>query len=391
MTGAPSTWLFRHALIRAAAYELQLPTDRAALHAAALHALESLVEGRPPAMGPLAPGSGETHVPHASDALAMELAGHAAQAGDDEQWRQVRVLYLRRAAVYAEQQFQLSLSSFLYSQLSELLHTEARAEALRRAADALRNAGRSLEAEPLLLRALDEFRGCASSAGEGACMTNLALVYFYTGRPELAVSTLEAGMAVLSTAKSDMLMASALATHGMLYATQSEYEKALTSLGEALRIHRSMGDDLHEAKALANLGLTQVAAGRTADAERTYQHGLRLALAQNDLRTQGVITGNLAGLRYETKRYEEAALLYPHAIELHRQAGNLRFQATCRCDFACCLIALGRTDEAKAMWRYGTAALQEIGDTHALKRKFDGMRVACERAGVAPPELPGAP
>lgn len=391
MTAPGATWLFRHALTRAAAYELQLPADRAELHAAAVHALESTFGGRPPAMGPLAPGSGDTRVPHASDPLALELAGHAALAGDDEPWRQVRVLYLRRAAAYAEQQFQLSLTSSLYSQLSGLLHAEARAEALRRAADALRNAGRSLEAEQLLLRALDVFRGCASSAGEGACLTNLALVYFYTGRHQLALSALESGMAVLSTAKSEMLMASALATHGMLHATRSEYDTALNSLGEALRIHRSMGDDLHAAKALANLGLTQVAAGRHADAEQSYQDGLRLALAQHDLRTQGVITGNLAGLRYETRRIEEAAALYPRAIELHRQAGNARFEATCRCDFACCLIALGRNSEAQAMWRQGTAALQEIGDTHALKRKLDGMRGACVRAGVVPLELPGAP
>ena len=36
MTSAESAYLFRHALLREAAYQLQLPTDRARLHALAL-------------------------------------------------------------------------------------------------------------------------------------------------------------------------------------------------------------------------------------------------------------------------------------------------------------------------------------------------------------------
>ncbi|MBK8205218.1 MAG: tetratricopeptide repeat protein [Planctomycetes bacterium] len=385
-----AAYLFRHVLLRDAAYEMQLPSDRATLHAAALHALESAVGGRPPVMAALAPGQGDTHVPHATDSLALELAAHAEQAGDDEQWQELRRLYLRRAAAQAERQFQLALASSLYSKFSGLLHGAARAEALRRAADALRNGGRSLEAEPLLLQALEELRGCASAAGDGACLTNLALVYFYTGRQELAASTLQSAMVALSAADSDALTASALSTLGMLHTTAGDYGRALEYQREALSIHRRMGDDGHSAKALANLGLTELSAGHPDAAERSYHEGIRLARARNDVRTLGVCTGNLAGLCYETGRYEEAASLYPQALRLHRAAGNQRFEATCRCDYAVCLTALGRTDEAMHVWRQGVDTLREIGDTLALQRKVEGMHRACAKAGVPPFDSPEA-
>lgn len=42
---AEAAYLFRHALLRDAAYQLQLPADRAALHALALEIIEGLYGG----------------------------------------------------------------------------------------------------------------------------------------------------------------------------------------------------------------------------------------------------------------------------------------------------------------------------------------------------------
>lgn len=52
---AELVYLFRHALLRSAAYELQLPGDRARLHVLALELLEQLFGGRPEAASLPAP------------------------------------------------------------------------------------------------------------------------------------------------------------------------------------------------------------------------------------------------------------------------------------------------------------------------------------------------
>ena len=50
---AESAYLFRHALLRDAAYQLQLPGDRARLHGIAFELIEALSGGRPPGLSPL--------------------------------------------------------------------------------------------------------------------------------------------------------------------------------------------------------------------------------------------------------------------------------------------------------------------------------------------------
>ncbi|MEK7466602.1 MAG: hypothetical protein AAB074_04235 [Planctomycetota bacterium] len=52
MISAETDYLFRHALLRDAAYQLQLPGDRARLHAPAFSVLEELYGGRPPIPAP---------------------------------------------------------------------------------------------------------------------------------------------------------------------------------------------------------------------------------------------------------------------------------------------------------------------------------------------------
>lgn len=97
---AETAYLFRHALLRDAAYQLQLPADRARLHALAFEILERLNGGRPP-WPEFRVNSALPSAPLASDAFALELAQHAEfAAADDEHphWREAQCLYLSRAA-----------------------------------------------------------------------------------------------------------------------------------------------------------------------------------------------------------------------------------------------------------------------------------------------------
>ncbi|KAF0239813.1 MAG: hypothetical protein FD180_5167, partial [Planctomycetota bacterium] len=93
-------YLFRHALLRDAAYQLQLPGDRARLHGLAFEVIEALAGGRPPGPAPLDEPDPPPFLPHATDPVAFELARHA-RAADFP----AVSLYLRRAAEVAARQF----------------------------------------------------------------------------------------------------------------------------------------------------------------------------------------------------------------------------------------------------------------------------------------------
>ena len=77
---AESAYLFRHALLRDAAYQLQLPGDRALLHGLAFELIEALAGGRPPEPAPLDADEERPFAPHPTDAVAHELADHARSA-----------------------------------------------------------------------------------------------------------------------------------------------------------------------------------------------------------------------------------------------------------------------------------------------------------------------
>ncbi|MEK7467065.1 MAG: hypothetical protein AAB074_06580 [Planctomycetota bacterium] len=128
---AEKAYLFRHALLRDAAYQLQLPGDRARLHALAFAVIEALAGGRAPEPAPLDAVEEVTLQPHATVAFAQELALHARLA---EVERGLKVdpihsrprialqrLYLRRAAEHADKQFRPEVSRLLWERHAALV------------------------------------------------------------------------------------------------------------------------------------------------------------------------------------------------------------------------------------------------------------------------------
>ncbi|MCA8944721.1 MAG: hypothetical protein KDB29_00690, partial [Planctomycetes bacterium] len=124
---AEQAYLFRHAMLREAAYELHLPSTRSALHGLALNLIEEHFGGRPPDFL-LAPARESKPDPHPLDAFAAEMAAHAAAASNP-----VEALYLKRAAYTAENDFRYSEAIGLWRKLRELKTTDESAEAGRRA------------------------------------------------------------------------------------------------------------------------------------------------------------------------------------------------------------------------------------------------------------------
>ena len=103
---AEHIYLFRHALLRDAAYQLQLPGDRARLHALAFGVLEQIIGGPPQEQGRISPALATRPPLWAHGALALELAEHAQRAVElDAAFEPHRARYLRRAAEHAEVQY----------------------------------------------------------------------------------------------------------------------------------------------------------------------------------------------------------------------------------------------------------------------------------------------
>ncbi|NUN48270.1 MAG: tetratricopeptide repeat protein [Candidatus Brocadiae bacterium] len=332
---AESIYVFRHALLRDAAYQLQLPGDRSRLHALALAAIEEVCGGRPPEPPPLSSPEPAAWVPHPTDAFAEALAQHArlAQscgAGDPPSTRNAslqnaRGIYLRRAARIANREHRHNARLNALQEAASFLRGAEKAQALAYAAESARLAGCMDTAESLLLEALAVSRESGSPRVEGLALTRLALVLEETGRTEPA---------------------------------ERRYE-------EALLIHRKSGDRRSEAVTLGNRAELYRNTGRMDQAERGFEEALAIHRKLRNRGSEGVVIGSLAVLHARTGRFALAERGYRRALEIHREVGNRRSEGRMLGNLSTLLKTGGRLEQAEQTLLQSLVLLREVGDRRA--------------------------
>ena len=189
--------MFRHALLRDAAYRCNFPAT-ARLRGLAL-AIEDLCGGRPPEPPPLDAAEPEAFAPHATDAFAFELAGHvrrAVDAGVTIVATAALPFYLRRAAEVAVREFRAEAET-CWIELAGLSQGALRAAALRSAGIAAAEGGRARPAEEHSGEAPRISREGGDRRGDGIALGNLAIVYRDTGRLENAERAYQEALALL--------------------------------------------------------------------------------------------------------------------------------------------------------------------------------------------------
>ncbi|MBP9891388.1 MAG: tetratricopeptide repeat protein [Planctomycetes bacterium] len=387
---AEAAYLFRHALLRDAAYQLQLPADRAALHALALEIIEGLYGGRALQI-PVAdePGTAEAWH-HPTDAAALELARHAAAAMRlspcFEHLLALRRHYLSRAAMSASVHLQCAQAAELWLELAEISQGPARAEALRSAADEKGALGRRDEAMALLkdARALaDDFcepllenkilgqMGAqfieAGKFDDARSMFNVALGAFERlgAKPQVAVTrlnlaSLEMSLGNLEACRShvigaeeiartlglEKLLAEAASFRASLCQLAGEFEQAQHLYAQALEIHRRRNNHIFTCATLGNMAATSLEMNQFDLAEARFGQVLSLASEAGLRRTLGIALGNYAILLSRRRRFDEAISHFQRALAVHREIGNVRSEGVALGNLAETLLCVSRAAEA---------------------------------------------
>jgi tetratricopeptide (TPR) repeat protein len=405
MISAESAYLFRHALMRDAAYELLPPTGRGALHLLAAAVIESVL--------PVAE----------LDAAAAELAAHyrrAREHSDDAALLGREQHFTRQAASAATRDYCNREAISHWLRLAEIDVPAAAAEHLRCAADVSLDAGQISEAQGLLERALgldapaedrvkvhgtyaqllaatgreaeaaEHYeRALALAAGlndrrsECILLGNLAALHSQAGRGQQAEEILRRTLALsreLGDRRNEGVWLGNLAN--LLY-SRSEYAQAEPLYHQALAIAREAGDRRHECLWLGNLGMLQAKTGRVNEARSNLRNALAVVRDAGNRRFEGVILGYLAAAEANEHRYAESTLLYEHALRIDREVGNRRFEALHLCDYVADLLRLRRTQDAANAWQQAVRLMAEIGDP-AAERRSAAVRTLCTELGLEP-------
>jgi tetratricopeptide (TPR) repeat protein len=374
---AENAYLFRHAVLRDAAYSLQVPSERAALHELALLLIEAVLGGRPADPDDQALASDPP--PHVTDAFASELAHHARNAS--AKFAPVRAIYLRRAAVHAGAQYDSLEAERMWRALAEI---GPRAAALRRAGAVAYQAGRVEAAKRLASEALELARSDGDRTQEAYALGLLGNVLSETGNLPEGKQLVERALAIHREVGNRAAAASALTDVGSMFFTTGRPQTAIGLYQEALEILRTLPEPRAPLTCLLNLGIAWAEIHEYGKAEATCLEALELARREGDRRSEGVALGNLGLIWMDGGKREKVEAAFVEALKLHREVGHRRFEGVNECDFALCLWLFRRNAEAERHFTLGMEILSEINDQVEQKHQIRRMHHVCKQTGATP-------
>lgn len=360
---AERAYLFRHALLRDAAYQLQLPRDRARLHGFAFAALEESFGGRPPAPPPLDASSASLLPSHPVDPFAEELAWHARLSGEADP--DVLLQYLRRAATFADRGFRHDAAQATWEAFAAQSQGADRAEGLLNASQGAAYSGRSVEAERLILGACEGFERLGDDRRLAVAISNLASHFLDTAQPGRSAEAFERALVLHRKVGNRRFEGIVLGNLGNLHRQAGRLAEAERTYAAALALHREVGNRSFEGIAVGSLGSAYYETGRTALAEEAFEASLAIHRETGNARFEGITLGNLARLQRDLGRTEEAERGFQRCLELLRRVGDRRTLGSALGNVANDYALTGRRELAERTYQDALVILKEVGDRRA--------------------------
>lgn len=357
---AELAYLFRHAVVREAAYELQLPSDREQLHAVAAE----LLQGQ-----------------HADslDAAAAEIARHLRLGGAS---RAQERTFVRRGARHAQKSFDHDTTIEMLERLVDIgseadrqaAHQELYAgyiryrhdeSSARRHALGLLRLGRSTGKEGLVSRALSLI--AISRSGQRSIRLNRR-AYQIAAR---ASSLLPAGLA--------------LGNLGMNLMRENP-GKGLRVLRRAIALNERAGNHAGVGYFKGILAGKLLAEGSLVDAERLANEAVLILGEIDGKQYLPTAYSTRADVLEKRGRLKEADDALARGLEIGQETGIARDIGALSFKRACLCIRRGLHNDAVELWRTARTLFSEAGYLEDLESQRQSLQRLCDELGVPMPE-----
>lgn len=392
-SSAETAYLFRHALVRDAAYQLQLPAERATLHESAAAALKLVLGDQ------LAVRAGVETLAHLRLAaeFLQEQGTSRTQTGKLDSAALARVeaalqaefnLLEPVAVALAQRRDLLALVSIRHRQSTHPCQPEqSRPLAELAYAVALRMTGRVSEAEAIHRRVLQSVHGHQDSPVRGRALAGLATICQYTGRTTEAEELELDAIAVARRLGDSEFLAVLLGNYGSLLKETGRAVEAIQVTHEAIERTRQNRQPMFECRFLANLAAVLSDTGRNAEAVETAAKTIQLAQDLNAIELEGVCRGNMASALAGLGRDVQADAEYERAQQLALTAGDLRVAAIWSSVIGLRAIRAGNLARAEQVLHAGESAGLEASTPTAAARCRVMLELLAIHRGKASDEL----
>jgi tetratricopeptide (TPR) repeat protein len=415
-------YLFRHALLRDAAYDMQLRARLRRLHALAGEAIEQLYErDLAPHYADLAYHFGRAGEAHQEWRYARLAGEHAAsQFANDEARRHFgRALELTaeedlpvRYDLTLAREKVCDLQGDREAQASDLaalatlaegldddrrraevalgradygesigdyaLSMEAAQEAIRLAeatgdvateAMGYRQWGRAHwrqgdfgQARPHLQAALKRARQAGLVAVEAETLHDLGLAAHHQGAEADAVAHLERALQLFTELNDPRGQGRARNSLGLALRTQGHYDRAQAYQEQSLLTFRQIGDRRGEAMVLNNLGIVSRLRGDKGQARAFYEQALETQREIGDRWNAGSTLNNIGNVLRDSGDYAAAEAVHAEALRVHQEIGNRHGEDIALENLGNDILHQGDYARARTFFERSLAICREVGD-----------------------------
>ena len=430
-------YLFRHALMRDAAYEMQLVVRRRELHRLAAEAIEQLYAqdlapfypdlayhyGQAEDVGQeryYAKLAGEQAVAQFANveavgyfSRALELAPEAdTAAGAVERYDLLlsrERLYQLQGAREAQAQDLATLAelaaslqspqkqavvwlrqSKYASVISDYPQAVASAAAATAAAQvaqdvrsetagciewayALQALGEYEAAHTQLTRALQLARAAGFRQEEGNALRMLGTVSWFQGDHAVAQGYYQQALSIYREMGSRLGEEKTLNDLGIVSGDRGEYDQAGAYFRESLALIREIGDRLEEASTLSNLGLVSYYLGEYAQAQVHFQASLAIKREIGDRLGEAIALANLGAARFAQREHASAEAYLQQALTICQEIGSRWMEGVTLHELGMVLGALGEYALAEECILLALALRQKLQQPHFVAEDQAGL------------------
>jgi len=366
---AETAYLFRHAILRDAAYALQPPEERATLHAQALAAMEALFDDT-------------AREPHCAD-----LATHAGQASLQDHARfaalgVVEVTYRLRAALAAMAAYrnEEALSGFRAVFDHPDAQPRQRLKALMESTEIMAYLPRSIEGVALAERAADIALGLRDGPAWLHARKRVTWLRSNNGLLEPAL-TEQGGLVNAALAEGDdALIAGLLSDMATMQRRAGQYAQAEESFNQALEASKRVGIPRGIGTVELNLGGLHLQRGGRDKAEALFRSAIAHFQKDTPKRILRIAVGNLSvALRQSAPQESEACAL--RSLELARETGDQQSLGDALSGLASLRHSQGRDDEAEKLFMAALDILREAGENRRASMALGNLGSMLESQG----------
>ncbi len=345
-------YIFRHALLREAVYDMQLKTRLKELHRLIAEAIEGLYV-------------------HNLEQRYVDLVFHYEQAGVKSKLKH----YLLKAADYYREYYQNEQALEYYDRLLALLNGvknkkdktgSEEAGILLKKGSILEMTGNWDEAEELYRRALALARKQEDSSLLGETNNQLGHLLMMKGSYDEADSFLETAAAFFGSIRDNRGTSNVNGNLGTLYFRQGKYEDAKLYFIRSIQLAQLYKHTASNAQIVATLGLTYMNLGKYDDGIRWQQSQLDICKKVNDRQGMATLYVNMGIVYFEKGDYDAALKCYEQGLELSEELGNKQLTAIAIGSIGNVWQRKGNFDMAMQNFQRDLVLVEELGDKQGI-------------------------